>query len=126
MTHGTGIERLGTSSNGCADFGQKYWDDLPWDGPLGKDDTLKELESGAIVTGSAFSLEHLDDFAVLILFSVFESNVRDQALSELEDEKARLSHARLIVRIVEGAVEEIEHGSFFRLLEVFKGLARTL
>ena len=44
-----------------------------------------------IVQGSAFCLGHLDDFAVLILFSVFESVVRAQVLSEVEDEKTRLS-----------------------------------
>ncbi len=100
-------------------LGRKHWNSLPWDGSLGKDDKLKELESGAIVTGSEFCLEHLDDFAVLVLFSVFESIVRDQVLSDVEGEKGRLSHA-LIVQIVEDAVGQIEHGSFYRLLEFFK------
>ncbi len=40
-------------------LGRKHWDELPWDGSLGRDDTLKGLESGAIVTGSVFCLEHL-------------------------------------------------------------------
>jgi hypothetical protein len=101
-------------------LGRKHWDELPWDGSLGRDNTLKGLESGAIVAGSVFCLEHLDDFAVLILFSVFESVVRDQVLSEVEDEMTRLRHA-VIIQIVEGAVQEIEHGSFYRVLEVFKG-----
>jgi len=101
-------------------LGRKYWDHLPWEGPLGRDDKLKGLESVVIVKGSALCLEHLDDFAVFILFSVFESMVRDQVLSEVENEKTRLSHA-LIVQIVDDAVEDIEHGSFSRLLEVFKG-----
>jgi len=51
---------------------------------------------------------------------VFESVVRDQVLSEVEDEMTRLRHA-VIIQIVEGAVQEIEHGSFYRVLEVFKG-----
>jgi hypothetical protein len=101
-------------------LGRKHWDHLPWDGPLGMDDHIKLIESDVIVTDSAFCLGHLDDFAVLILFSVFESIVRDQVLSDVEDEKARLSHA-LIVKIVENAVQEIEHGSFYQVLEVFKG-----
>ena len=102
-------------------LGRKHWDELPWDGSLGRDNTLKGLESGAIVAGSVFCLEHLDDFAVLIiLFSVFESVVRDQVLSEVEDEMTRLRHA-VIIQIVEGAVQEIEHGSFYWVLEVFKG-----
>jgi hypothetical protein len=52
-------------------FGKKHWDGLPWDGPLGKDNAFKELESDRIVEGAVFCLDHLDDFAVLILFSVF-------------------------------------------------------
>ncbi|MGC8644071.1 MAG: hypothetical protein ACP5XB_29780 [Isosphaeraceae bacterium] len=101
-------------------LGRKHWDHLPWHSSLGRDDRLRDLQSDAIVTDSAFCLEHLDDFAVLILFSVFESIVRDQVLSDVEVEKARLSHA-LIARIVEEAVEQIEHGSFYQVLEDFKG-----
>jgi hypothetical protein len=102
-------------------LGRKHWDELPWDGALGKDDKLKSLEAEAIVTGSAFCLDHLDDFAVLILFSMFESVVRAQVLSDVEDEKSRLRHA-LIIRIVADATDEIEHGSFYRVLQVLKGL----
>jgi hypothetical protein len=101
-------------------LGRKHWDELPWDGTLGKDEKLKSLEAEAIVAGSRFCLDHLDDFAVLLLFSVFESVVRAQVLSEVEDEKCRLRHA-VIIQIVDGAVQEIEHGSFYRVLEVFKG-----
>ncbi len=71
-------------------LGRKHWDDLPWGGPLGRDDHFKQLGSDVVVADSKFCLEHLDDFAVLILFSVFESIVRDQVLSEVEDEKAEI------------------------------------
>jgi hypothetical protein len=101
-------------------LGRKHWDHLPWDGSLGKDAKLRGLESGAILAGSAFCLDHLDDFAVLILFSVFESIVRDRVLADVDDEKSRLGHP-LIVRIVDDALQEIEHGGFYRVLEVFKG-----
>jgi hypothetical protein len=100
---------------------RKHWEKLPWDGELGEDDKLKTVEAEAIVKGSSFCLDHLDDFGVLILFSVFESVVRAQVLSEVEDEKSRLRHA-LIVQIVTNATDEIEHGSFHRLLQVLKGL----
>lgn len=100
-------------------MGRKHWDGLPWEGALGKDEKLKELESGAIVARSEFSLEHLDDFAVLVLFSVFESAVRDHVVSDIEGEKSQIKHA-LLIQIVDDAVEEIEHGSFYGLLEVFK------
>ena len=106
-------------------LGRKHWEGLPWDGTLGDDDKLKSLEAEVIVTGSAFCLDHLDDFAVLILFSVFESVVRAQVLSEVEDEKSRLRHA-LIIQIVTDAADEIEHGSFYRVLQVFKELDADL
>ena len=77
-------------------LGGKHRDSLPWERSLGKDDKLKELESGAIVTGSEFCLEHPDDFAVLVLFSVFESIVRDQVLSDVEAEKSLLNHALIV------------------------------
>ncbi len=101
-------------------LGRKHWDGLPWDGSLGRDDKLKDIDSEAVVTGSVFCLEHLDDIAVLILFSVFESVVRDQVLSEVEDEKRRLRHA-VINQIVNDAEQEIEHGSFYRVLQALKG-----
>jgi hypothetical protein len=98
---------------------RKHWDTLPWEGPLGQDEKLKSIESDAIKSDARFCSEHLDDFAVLILFSVFESIVRERVLAEVEAERSRLSHA-LVVRIVDGAMQDIEQGSFFRILEVFK------
>jgi hypothetical protein len=100
-------------------FGKKYWDGLPWDGPLGKDDTFKEVESDRIVEGAVFCLDHLDDFAVLILFSVFESIVRDRVLSDISEERSRLTHA-LLIKLVDDSIQDVESGSFFRVLEVFK------
>lgn len=101
-------------------LGRKYWDFLPWDGPLGKDDKFKRLESDTIVTDAGFGLEHLDDFAVLILFSVFESIIRDRVLEDVRIERGRLSHV-LVTQIVDDAIQNIEQGSFFRVLEVYKG-----
>ena len=73
-------------------LGRNNWDGLRWDGSLGRDDAMKGLESDAIVADSEFCLEHIGDFAVLILFSAFETIVRDQVLSKLEDEKARIGN----------------------------------
>jgi hypothetical protein len=100
-------------------LGRKHWDSLPGESPLWRDDQFKALESGTIVDGAAFCLEHLDDFAVLILFSVFEAIVREQVRLEIEKERERVSHA-LVTQIVERAIEDIDHGSFFRILEVYK------
>jgi hypothetical protein len=118
-------ETTRTHTQAFGRLGGKHWDALPWDGQLGGDDKLKNLESGTIVEGATFCLKHLDDFAVLVLFSVFESVIRDRILTEVQEEKVRLSHA-LLVRIVDDAVQDIEHGSFSRLLDVFKGRGKDL
>jgi hypothetical protein len=100
-------------------LGQKYWDDLPWEGRLARDDRFKMLDPQVVEAGSVFCLEHLDDFAILVLFSVFESIVRDKVISDIQNERGRLSGA-LVTRIVDDAVQKIEEGSFFRVLELFK------
>ena len=100
-------------------LGGKYWDKLPWPGLLEKDDRFKNLDSQVVVAESDFGQDHLDDFAVLILFSVFESIVRGNVLTDVKEERGRLSHA-LVTRIVDEAIRNIEEGSFFRVLESFK------
>jgi hypothetical protein len=103
----------------------KHWDDLPWSGALGRDDKLKSLEADVIVEDVEFCLEHLDDFAILILFSAFESIIREQARSEVRSARDRLPHP-LVTRILDEAVEDIEQGSIFRVLDVYKGQAVDL
>jgi hypothetical protein len=58
---------------------------------------------------------------VLLLFSVFEALVRDQVLADVVNElpqpqQPALRHA------VTALKEGIEHGSFFRVLEAYKGM----
>ena len=100
-------------------FGQKYWEDLDWGGPIGKDDHFKTVEADEIIGRSERCLEHLNDFAVLILFSVFESIVRDKVLEDITAEKTRM-HSAQVKQIVDDALEGIEHGSVFRVLGLFK------
>jgi hypothetical protein len=101
-------------------IGRKHWANLPWDGELGKDEKLKNLTSRDIVADADFSLDHLDDFAVLILFSAFESIIRDRARLDVQRERGRLSHP-LVTRILDQAVQDLEQSSIFQVLNVFKG-----
>jgi hypothetical protein len=101
-------------------IGRKHWEDLPWDGKLGKDEKLKTLISSDIVADTEFSLDHLNDFDVLILFSAFESIIRDQARQDVQRERDRLNHP-LVTRILDQAIDDIEQSSIFRVLDVFKG-----
>lgn len=107
-------------------IGRKYWDDPPLQSALWKDDRLKEVKSETIVQGAEFCLDHLDDFAVLILSSVFESIVRDRAKAEVRGERERLTHP-LIIGIVDAAKDDIENGSFSRVLDAYKaGIDKNL
>jgi hypothetical protein len=73
-----------------------------------------------MVADADFSLDHLDDFAVLILFSAFESIVRTQAQADVQRERNRLNHP-LATRILDQAIDDIEQSSIFRVIDVFKG-----
>jgi hypothetical protein len=100
-------------------IGRKHWEHLPWDGALGRDDKLRTLEASEIEADTDYSLDHLSDFAVLILFSAFESILRDRAQAEVQGERDRSTHS-LVARILDEAVQNIEHSSIFRVLDVFK------
>jgi hypothetical protein len=100
-------------------IGRKYWNDLPWDGALGRDDHLKNLDAGDITDRTDFSLEYLDDLAILVLFSAFESVVRQRVLTMIEEERKRQARF-LVVRILDEAREESKRGRVLRLLGFFK------
>jgi hypothetical protein len=109
------MERLGT----------KHWNNLPWDGDLGRDSQLKELTSARILDGSKTILDDLDDLCVLLLFSVFEATIRERVLADVEAELPPLHHVA-IRRALDQMKEGIEHGSFFKVLEPFKDFDANL
>jgi hypothetical protein len=96
-----------------------HWDALPWDGQLGKDSSLHDFSAEELVGKANFSLPHLDDLAIVVMFSIFESEVRQRVLEEVAAEEKALKH-RAIRWAVARAKERIETGSFFSVLEPFK------
>jgi hypothetical protein len=106
-------------------LGEKHWNDLPWDGELGRDNHLKALTSAEILGDSERALDDLDDLCVLLLFSVFEATIRERVLAEVEAELPPLRHVT-IKRALDEMKEGIEHGSFFRVLEPYKDLDASL
>ena len=52
---------------------ERYWAELPWEGRLEKDDQFRELDPQRLADDAIFNLTQIDDLAVLVLFSVFES-----------------------------------------------------
>src|SRR5260370_39211215 len=100
-------------------MGKKYWTTLPWDGDLGRDNRLRYLEAPQIVERSNLVLGDLDDLCILLLFSVFESLVRERVMADVARELPALHHAAL-KDAVEAMNEALEHGSFFKVLNPFK------
>ncbi|HEX5273358.1 MAG TPA: hypothetical protein VFW33_22835 [Gemmataceae bacterium] len=97
-----------------------YWDELPWAGRLERDDHFRDLEQVRVAEEADFALAYLDDLAVVVLFSVFESLVRHHILAELREESKAIRHQALRAAAAE-AREKVEEGSFFHVLEPFKG-----
>jgi len=86
------------------------------------DTYLKEFEAATIQDLAQVVIKDLDDLAVLLLFSVFEANVRDRTLEEMALELVTPPSHPALVKAVEDAKEAVEHGSFGRLTEAYKSL----
>jgi hypothetical protein len=106
-------------------LGQKHWDNLPWDGDLGRDEHLRYLDAPDVRGRSEAVLGDLDDLCVLLLFSVFEATVRERVLADVERELPPLHHAALR-QAVAAMKEAIEHGSFYKVLDPYKELDADL
>jgi hypothetical protein len=102
-------------------LGEHHWNNLPWDGELGRDNHLNTLNSAEILDGSQTVLNDLDDLCVLLLFSVFEATIRERVLAEVEAELPLPRHVT-IKRAFETMKEDIAQGSFFKVLEPYKDL----
>jgi hypothetical protein len=102
-------------------LGRKHWDTLPWHGALGQDERLRHLESPEILDWAKVTLGDLDDLCVLLLFSVFEATVREQALLDVAAELPPLRHPAL-QHAVRTLNEALEHGSFYKVTEAYKAL----
>ncbi len=98
---------------------RRYWKYLPWDGPLGRDDDFRLLESPAVLAETAFSLEFLDDLAVVVLFSVFEQTVRGHVHGEVATAATDIRHPALQDAAAD-TLRVIEVGSFARVMEPYK------
>ncbi len=102
-----------------------YWDHLPWE-LLGRDERFKFLEGDQVERDAASVLSEFDDIAVFVMFSVFESMVRDRVLDEIASEAGSIHHPALI-RAAETLRRNIKEGGFYRnVLDLYKGLDHDL
>jgi hypothetical protein len=103
----------------------KYWGRFPWGqadewvGLVERDNVLRHVEAVPLADDARLVTDEQDDLAILVLFSVFEANVRDHLKKQLLPAIGRLEHPTL-ARAGNDVLEDIEHGSFGRLLEPFK------
>ena len=101
-------------------LGTRYWAELDWDGPLGRDELFKHLEGDQIQEMAHLVLAEFDDLAIFVFFSVFESAVRQQVADDLASEITGLKHPAL-QRSARRMLQNIEEGSFYQnVLELFK------
>jgi uncharacterized protein YutE (UPF0331/DUF86 family) len=102
-------------------IGGKYWDDPSLKGAsLWGDDEFKMLASEDVVQETTASLAPIDDLAVVVLFSVFESHVRDYLVQRIKPEAAGLSDP-ILKQAADDALRGVEEGSFYRrVLEPLK------
>src|SRR5262249_59256196 len=70
----------------------KHWDALSRDEHLGQDDRFRLLNREVVEEEASFGLKHLQDLAIVVLFSVFEAQVRQHVLAEMEAEVKPLHH----------------------------------
>ena len=101
-------------------LGGRYWEELPTGGRLGNDDDFRRFEGHQIQAMAQEVLNELDDLAVFVLFSVFESIVRSQVAKDLQPEVAGLRHPAL-QRSAQALLRNIDESSFHaNVLELFK------
>jgi hypothetical protein len=95
-------------------LGERHWGDPSLDrASIWQDDQFRRLEAGQIVTETAASLKPIDDLAVVVLFSVFESQVREYLVARIKPEMAGLKDP-ILKEAADSAIQGVEEGSFYR------------
>ena len=102
-------------------LGEKHWNDPSLeDASIWRDDHFKQVEATQIEADSLASLGLIDDLAVVVLFSVFESKVRDHLIGQISPQVGMITDP-ILKKAAEDAVKGIEEGSFYRrVLEPLK------
>jgi hypothetical protein len=104
---------------------KRYWDDLPWENVLDRDNDFRNLEADEIETSVLSALLPLDDLAVLVLFSVFEAVIRTRLEEQVSPEARSLIHPAL-QKAGQDTLDQIADGSFGGLMEYFKSVDPNL
>jgi len=92
------------------------WNDPALETVLGRDNRLRHRTKEELLDRAKMILDDLDDLAVLVLFSVFEANVRVRVSADVERETLSIRHPA-VLRAVDDLKEAIENGSFGQVTE---------
>lgn len=108
-------------------IGRRYWPLIPWnEEPLiGRDDVFRTLDARDIEKATASSLAPIDDLAIVVLFSVFESLVREHLVESIRPEAASMIDP-ILKDAAEDAIRGVQEGSFYnKVLEPLKSQGRV-
>ncbi|MGH7222865.1 MAG: hypothetical protein ACRELF_06540, partial [Gemmataceae bacterium] len=95
-------------------LGRRHWGNPSLEGAsIWLDDHFKTLEASDIVEETTTSLKPIDDLAIVVLFSVFESHVRDHLVARIKPEATGLSEP-ILKEAADDAIQGVEEGSFSR------------
>jgi hypothetical protein len=95
-------------------LGERYWSDPALEAAsLWQDDHFRMLEAVDVEAETRVGLEPIDDLAIVVLFSVFESVVRDYLKERIKPEAGRITDP-ILKEAADDAIQGVEEGSFSR------------
>jgi hypothetical protein len=108
-------------------LGQKHWGDPSLENAsIWRDDDFRMVEASHIEADTRVSLKPIDDLAVVVLFSVFESRVRDYLIELIEPQAKGITNP-ILKEAADDAMQGVKEGSFYRrVLEPLKKQGQVL
>ena len=98
---------------------RNHWNCWGESSSLGRDSHFRNVKADELGEEAESAEQHLDDFAVFVLFSVFEGEVRELILDKTAPERAAVRHPAL-VGWVKDVEDSLRTGSFGLLLAKLK------
>jgi hypothetical protein len=107
-------------------LGEKHWNDPSLaNTSIRQDDRFRMLEADTIVAETNASLKPIDDLAIVVMFSVFESRVREFVIELIRPEAEEII-SPILKEAAEEAIRGMREGSFSRcVLEPLKSQKRV-
>jgi hypothetical protein len=106
-------------------LGEKHWNHPSLvDASIWEDDRFRMLDAAVIAGDAEASLKPIDDLAILVLFSVFELQVRDYLIGLMRPHADKIADP-ILKEAATDALRGVEEGSFYRrVLEPLKKQGR--